>query len=141
MDNDLQATYDKVVRENPYAWAISMIACMLACGNIRLGMVLMLAPERVQGPSFTYVLEAGSPAAWGRGFILAGIIAVFGQFAGRKWPARLGHGWSAAMCLWWVGCFALGGYHVPTSSLTGCVAYGIICAAHVAIAAVPPVKP
>lgn len=123
---------------NPYAWGVSVIATVFAVGNLALGYILIAYPERLANPSFTYILHAGPHWAWGAAFVASGTLALFGQYTHRMWPARMGHAWSAFLCLWWVISFSVAAWHIPTGGLTGIAAYGIVAATHIVISVVSP---
>ena len=128
-------------RHNPYAWAVSVIATVFAVGNIGLGWVLLAAPQRLRGVSFTYILHVAPAWLWGAGFVTSGAVALFGQYTHRLYPARLAHTASAVACIFWAvafayAAFAPGGEGV---SLTGVIAYGVVIGVtHAVLAVVTP---
>lgn len=125
---------------NLYAWAVSLIATLMAVGNVALGAVLVAAPQRLSLASFNYITAGrwGGAMAWGAGFTASGLVALFGQYTHRKWPTRVSHSASAIGCVWWVLAFAVAATRSPAAGLTGCVAYGIIGVVHAVVAVVSP---
>lgn len=122
-----------------YAWGIQIIAGIFTTGNMLLGWVLVLAPNRLATLGFQQVLMIASARVWGTVFIASGLVGLFGQLQHRRWPTRLAHGLSGFMCLWWAGAFTAAAVHDPRSGLTGVVAYGyIIALTHLTLAIVSP---
>jgi hypothetical protein len=134
----LDALEAQAIRHNPYAWVVLLFAWVFALGSVAMGAALLLAPQRMTGVSFTYILDTAPVDAWGVGFLAAGVASAFGQGSGWLWPARLGHTASAGMCAWWACSFVYGATQTPTQPITGVVAYYLLAAAHILIAVVPP---
>lgn len=128
-------------QRNLYEDAVSWVATCLGVGNALLGLVLFLMPQRVNSsPSFQFILSVAPAKAWGVMFMVGGIAALVGQFARRSNIARASHTLACLMCMWWVVAFCIAGYQVPTTSVTGVFAYGMIAVCHGILAAVSPVR-
>lgn len=109
-----------------YGLFLALLASLFALGQVGLGLVLAVWPERVNPPSFMYILQAGTPGQWGAAFIAAGVVGLVGQWTHHQWPTRLAHWASCALCWYWGGAFLLAARDDQRAGFTGVVAYGLI---------------
>jgi hypothetical protein len=127
---------------SPEALTVAWLGYVYALGNLCLGFALLFGShERLSALSFQNITGLMPDRAWGVGFVLTGVGALYGQVRERRRPARLGHWCAAAMCLWWVISFAL---VVPGNvklSWTPLVAYGVMCAGHAILGKAAGIKP